>query len=463
MAPTGYVYVVSLGCPKNLVDTEVLTATLFRAGLGMATDPERADLYLVSTCAFIAAARTEAAGELALAVAWKRGKPGRRVAVCGCLPQWDARGEYRAQFPEVDAWLGLDQAPQMGTLLGQLLAGMGVSEHSASATVPHYLYDHLTPRLQLTPAHYAYLKIADGCDNRCAYCSIPRIRGELRSRQAQSVVKEAQDLIANGVRELILIAQDLTAFGLDRPAAGEDLPGLLRALDALPGKFWIRLLYAHPASLLRTPQFFAAFTDCFHEAQHLLPYLDLPLQHCTDRMLARMGRRVTATQVAALPDQLRAAIPGLTLRTTFLVGHPGETAADFQALRRFTTAAAFDRMGVFTYSPEPETPAATQDATVAPATAERRAAELAEQQAQLMRLHNAQLIGREVECLVDEVAGSVGRGRTAMDAPDIDLTLQLAGAQKSDLGKFRQAVVTAAETYELSATMARKRHHQARR
>lgn len=449
MEPSGYVYVASLGCPKNLVDTEVVTASLFRAGLGLAATPEDADLFLINTCAFIAAARDEAAAEIGTAVAWKKRKRHRRVVVCGCLPQWDTAGEFRAAFPTVDAWLGIDQAATMGTALGQLLAGMGLS--SAPVQASCYLYDDRTPRLQLTPRHYAYLKIAEGCDNRCAYCSIPRIRGRLRSRRTASVVAEARSLLANGVRELILIGQDTTAFGVDRPDTGEDLAGLLRALDALPGTFWIRLLYAHPASLSRTPHFLAAILDCFRNARHLVPYLDLPLQHITDRMLSRMGRRITRAQVEAVLDRLRNEIPGISLRTTFLVGHPGETAADFRALREFVAAQEFDRLGVFPYSLEPATAAAEQAGPVAAATAEKRAQELMALQAKIMQARNSRLVGREINCIIDRMEEAVGIARTAMDAPDIDLTLRVDGIGQRDVGHFRRARITAADTYELNA------------
>jgi ribosomal protein S12 methylthiotransferase len=447
--PAGYVHVVSLGCPKNLVDTEVLTASLFRAGLGLAEAADNADLYLINTCAFIAAARAEAAGEIAAAVAWKGKRAGRRVIVCGCLPQWDADGAFRAGYPEVDAWLGIDQAPSMGPLLGKLLAGMGLRDSQFGRSC--YLYDESTPRLQLTPPHYAYLKIAEGCDNCCAYCSIPRIRGHLRSRRIASVVTEARNLLANGVRELILIGQDTTAFGLDRPGDGEDLVGLLQALDALPGRFWLRLLYAHPASLSRTPQFTDGMVAAFRRAQHLVPYLDLPLQHITDRMLARMGRRVDRPQVEALLDRLRRDIPGLVLRTTFLVGHPGETEDDFRDLHEAVLRRRFDRMGVFAYSFEPGTAAAGQDGAVAADVAQARAEDLMAVQAEIMRERNVRLVGSEMECIVDGVGATGGLGRTAMDAPDIDLAIHIAGVGPRDVGHFRRVRITGADTYELSA------------
>jgi len=456
--PIGYVHLTSLGCPKNLVDTEVMAGSLCRAGLGLTSIAAEADLCLVNTCAFVSAARTEAARELKQALAWKRRRRGRQVVVCGCLPQWDQTGDFRRDYPEVDAWLGVDQAPRMGEILRKMLSGASRPIPAPPTTPPRQLCDHRTPRLQLTPRHYAYLKIADGCNNRCAYCTIPRLRGGLRSRRLSSVVAEAGSLLASGVRELILIAQDTAAFGDDHPERKEDLPRLLQELEKLPGRFWVRLLYAHPASLLRDQRRFEQLLACFSSSRRLLPYLDLPLQHITDRMLQRMGRKTSRAEIEYLLDRLENEIPELTLRTTFMVGHPGETEADYAALRDLVASGRFARMGVFTYSPEAGTDSARQSDPVPPAVAEARAHELAAVQARIMRRRHRQLVGTEMKCIVDTIARSgAGMGRTAGEAPEIDPVIRLEQADSKDLGRFCRVEITGATSFVLRARIIRTR------
>ncbi len=408
------IYIVSLGCSKNLVDTEIIAGQLLSSGWGLTFDPAEADVYLVNTCAFIPSARREARQEIRTAVDWKRRRPKGKIVVAGCLMQHEAFAETRREFPAVDYWLGVNSIPEVV----QLLAAPPATPESV--TEPTYLYDHNTPRLQLTLPHYAYLKISDGCDNRCSYCAIPNLRGNLRSRTLESIVQEAKNLLHNGVRELLVIGQDITAFGQDRndPKAAAEL---LRALDALPGDHWIRLLYTHPAH----------YTDDWIEAisgaEHILPYLDIPLQHINDRILQAMGRKVTRKEIVALLEKLRENIPGLTLRTTFITGFPGETEEEFAELRAFLTEQRFERCGVFAYAPEPGTPAAKLPGRIPGALAERRAAELMRTQEKIMKQRQKEYVGQSIRVLIDDVEDGVAVARGRMDAPEIDNRIFLTG------------------------------------
>ncbi len=415
-----YVYSVSLGCPKNFVDTEILTGHLLSGSIGLTETPDDADVYMINTCAFIPPARAEAESFIQKAVAWKKKKPGsRKIAICGCLVQWDKNMDFAKKYPEVDLWLGIDKIANIAKHIRDLYGkGPGKPQRSCSER-PEYLHDETTPRLQLTPRHYAYIKIADGCDNRCTYCSIPGIRGGLRSRSSESIINEAKMLLANGCRELIIIAQDTTAFGKDLKDGNENLPALLKKLDALEGDFWIRLLYTHPAH----------FTDeligVFKNARHILPYIDMPLQHISDKILLSMKRRVNSEQIKVLLSKLRAEIPGIAIRTTFLVGYPGETEEDFKELANFVRNQRFERLGAFTYYPEAGTPASAFPETVPAEIAEKRKDLIMRIQAENSLERNTLLGGKVFDVLIDKLEGGKGIGRTFMDAPDIDNTVKV--------------------------------------
>jgi len=311
---------------------------------------------------------------------------------------------------------------------------------------PVWLYDHNTPRLQLTVPHMAYLKIADGCNNRCSYCAIPGIRGVLRSRNIASVEAEAKNLVDAGVKELLVIAQDITAFGADRPADGEDIAMLLEKLNAIPSDFVIRLLYTHPAHYTDSFIDFLARRDT-----KVLPYLDIPLQHINDRILKAMGRRVTKAQTVELLRKLREKVADLTIRTTFITGFPGETEEEFNELAAFVKEQKFERCGVFPYSPEPDTPAAKLPDQVPQEIAEARANKLMEIQQKIMKKANRQWIGREVRMLVDDVDSGVAVGRATMDAPEIDNRILLPRAKRLKPGQFCQVRITGADSYEFTA------------
>ena len=431
-------FLVALGCPKNLVDAELLSGALMKNGCTLSLDPEAADVYIVNTCAFLPAARSEAAHEIEAALAWKSRAPGRRVAVCGCLTEYDRNsGEYKRRFPEVDLWSPVNDVERVGDLLGGA---------SPSTGRPCYLNSDVSPRLQLTLPHLAYLKIADGCNNCCTYCAIPKLRGALRTRPQSSVVREAKMLVDSGVRELVIVAQDITAFGMDRPGDGESLCSLLRELEKLPGDFVIRLLYTHPAHYTDELIGFLA------SSRRVLPYLDIPLQHISDRILKAMNRHVTRREIETLLFKLRAAIPELTLRTTFIVGFPGETDAEFDELCGFIRDLKFERLGVFPYAAEKGTPAARMSGQVPAKIAEERAAVIMRRQVARMKRRNRKLVGNVARVLVDAVDPSgIAIARGAMDAPDIDNAVLIRDGGKLRPGEWVQVRIDGVSGCDLVA------------
>ena len=439
------VFIVSLGCPKNFVDTEVMAGMLITNGYGLTFEPESADIMLINTCAFLPSAREECYEAITDAEKWKRRRPGRKIAVAGCLIQWDKERSFVERFPMVDAWNGVDNPHG----IAELLAADGRVKLAGEGCPPAFLYNENTPRLQLTLPHVAYLKVADGCDNRCSYCSIPNIRGNLRSRSVDSCLAEARNLLASGVKELVLIAQDITAFGQDN-GRGEDFAGLLASLDALEGDFWIRLLYTHPAH----------YTDAaiaqIASAKHVVPYLDMPLQHIADGVLARMGRKVDGKTTRALIEKLRREIPDLALRTTFITGFPGESDSDFKELRDFAGEFQFDRLGVFAYAAEPNTPASTMPDQVPGELAEERADIIMQMQADISLEKNRALIGKKMRAIIDVAERREASGRSYLDAPEIDNCIIVAGNGLVE-GGFMDVEITDADTYDLYAKPIKER------
>ncbi len=430
------VYFVSLGCPKNLVDTEVLAGILLNHGRNITFDAKDADVYLINTCAFLPSAREEAFEEIRKALNWKKRarKQSRRIAVAGCLPQYGKDNPFREKFPEVDFWLGVNDIPRIIEILD--------NGNENTTDNPSYLYDHNTPRLQLTVPHMAYLKIADGCNNCCSYCAIPHIRGKLRTRTQASVVAEAQNLIANGVKELVIVAQDVTVFGHDRPESGESLSSLLRELDKLDGEFKLRLLYTHPA------HYTDELIETLKNSKHVMHYLDMPLQHISERILKAMNRHVTQARVKEVIRQLREAMPDLVLRTTFITGFPGETVAEFEELKDFIKEMRFERCGVFPYSAEPGTKAAEMADQIDFEISCSRADELMDIQTNIMEEYQNSLIGREIEVIADDVEGTRAIGRGVADAPEID-NIVVFGGRKMKAGKFYKVRIEAVSDYDL--------------
>jgi len=446
--PEQFVYIVSLGCPKNFVDTEVMAAALLQNNVGITPYLEDADIMLVNTCAFIPEARSEAVENVENAIAWKNEAPkSRSIIISGCLNQWDIDQKYSAAYPEVDLWLGIDQVEKIPGYIFDLLDGQ-VKENVVVNKKSEYLYDDTTPRLQLTLPHYAYVKIADGCDHNCSYCSIPRIRGKLRSRTMESVVKESRNLIESGVKELILIAQDTTFFGDDNDDPNVSLAGLVKEIDKISGDFWIRIMYTHPASF---PQ---ELIDVFKNSKHLVPYLDIPLQHISDRILDSMGRKITTARVKELLTDIRKEIPEMCFRTTFIIGYPGETDEEYQEVYNLCDEFEFDRMGAFVYSPEPYTRAATMENQISKDVAQARCDELMALQQEISLERNEALVGKTFDVIIDMVTeDGTGIGRSYMDAPEIDNAIIVRNDGSLEAGDRVRVKITDCSEYDLEGVV----------
>jgi ribosomal protein S12 methylthiotransferase len=415
--PRASVHFRSLGCPKNQLDTEVMLGSLALTGFAIAERIEDADVAVVNTCSFIESAREESIEAILQVADLRESGRLRALVVAGCLPQRYG-ADLAKELPEVDAFVGTAAFPEIPRIVEDALAGRSRGIYVEAGRT--HLYDDATPRLLVGPGHSAYVKIAEGCDRICAFCAIPGIRGRFQSRSLDSLVRELGQLAAAGVREINLVAQDSTSWGKDlrgRPR----LPDLVRALDAAAGIDWIRLLYLYPSAVDD------ALIEAIAGAKRVLPYVDVPLQHASDTMLKAMRRGTTAARQRRLVERLRARIPGLTLRTTFIVGFPGETEADFEALCDFVREARFDRVGVFRYSDEEGTAGFDLPGKVPRGVARSRYRRLTGLQKSIMGERLAEQIGREADVLVDAVLGR-GRaiGRLASQAPEIDGVTYLA-------------------------------------
>jgi ribosomal protein S12 methylthiotransferase len=369
------VSLISLGCAKNLVDSEIMIGHLHQAGMKVIPEAEQADVVIVNTCSFIDSSKEESIGHI-LEVHENRGMRKRRreqkLIVAGCMSQRFSK-DLPGSMPEVDAFIGLDQITKVAPIIEELFAKeRGAKSAPASFVTPRstYIPDYDTPRFRLTPAHFAYVKIAEGCNHPCTFCIIPQIRGRHRSRTVASVTAEVRQLVAEGVREINLISQDTTFFGMDtweeRPnprtpvdsTRGAALSTLLRELNAIEGDFWIRILYTHPAHW--SDELIKAIADCPKVAR----YVDMPLQHISDRMLKTMQRETSGDYIRDLVRRIRAGIPGIAIRTTFIVGFPGETEADVDELCEFIRETKFERLGVFRYSQEEGTRAGKMEGQI---------------------------------------------------------------------------------------------------
>ena len=407
---------VSLGCAKNAVDLQVMSGHLLKAGHTLAPDPDNADVILVNTCAFIESAREEAAAEIARACELKRAGRCKAVVAAGCFVQ-RYRAEVLKAFPDLDAILGVDALDRIVDVVG------GLKSAAVPPGMPKKVFDPPIPALRLTGAAFAYLKVAEGCAHRCAYCAIPAIRGKFRSRPLKSVLAEARALVKTGVKELNVIAQDPMLYGVDF-RDGTSLVTLLRALDKIPGDFWVRVLYSYPSEITD------GFLDWLNTSPHAVKYVDVPLQHTDPKILVAMARgsAVKATREAA--ERLRAVVPGITLRTTVMTGFPGETPAAFKRMLADVKRMSFDHLGVFAFSPEEGTPAATLPRRPSLAVAERRAREVMALQRRIWSAKARKHVGQTFRALV--VAPGVAR--LASQAPDVDGVVHLRRA--ADVGTF---------------------------
>jgi ribosomal protein S12 methylthiotransferase len=446
---------VSLGCPKNLVDSEVMIGLVQQAGHQVIADAASADVLVVNTCAFIDSAKQESVDTILELAGHKTSGRCQRLVVTGCLAE-RYRDDLREQIPEIDALLGTGEVPAIvNAVLGDQRTGGAVPvrlfrKDGGVATpppLPEYLYDADTPRTQVTPRHYAYIKIAEGCDYACAFCIIPTLRGHYRSRAPESIVAEARRLAGQGVRELLLVSQDTSFYGVDRGERGA-LAGLLRELNRVDGLEWIRLLYLYPTTI--SDDVLAAVAEC----EHVCKYIDLPLQHASAAVLRRMKRPGTGASYRRLLDRIRRRIPGVALRTTFIVGFPGETEAEFRELKDFVSDIGFDHVGVFTYSHEEGTSAHARADDVPERVKARRRTTIMNLQRRLVARRQRRLVGARVRVLVDGPApehGLVFRGRLESQAPDIDSCVYLTDLDEGACrpGRFVEGTVVDARGYDL--------------
>lgn len=447
-----YIYFISLGCSKNFVDTEVMAAALIKYGFGLTSDKNEASVCVINTCAFIPPARTEAESNIQELVKWKNKKKNtRKLVITGCLTQWDKDKIYSGKYPEVDLWLGLEEVPNLPSRIAGLYR-KDIPCNSGCKTIcdykPAFLYDENTPRVVLTPGSYAFIKIADGCDNRCSYCSIPSIRGALRSRSIESVVKEARNLISSGIKEIIVIAQDITAFSRDRKSSGESLAKLLGEIDKTEGDYWIRLHYLHPEGINDE------LIETIRSAKHIIPYLDIPLQHISDSVLTAMNRKVGKKYIIETIEKLRK-IKGMVIRTTFLVGFPGETSDNFEELMDFVKTQKFERVGVFPFYPEPDTKASAMADKVPENIAGKRAEAIQSIHAENSLNFNSKLVGKTFDVILDSVAKGYAVGRTYMDSPDIDNTVvvSIPKGKRINSGEFAKIKIESCSAFELKGIL----------
>ena len=433
---------ISLGCPKNQVDLDVMVHILLSAGHETVADLADADVILVNTCGFIESAKTEAIENILEACSYKQANPNLKVVVTGCLAE-RYRSQIEEEIPEVDAVVGCASNKAIDSIVARLFNG---EEHLESYGLKKD-FPLGGKRVIGTPAHYAYLKIAEGCNNRCHYCAIPLIRGPLRSRTIPDIVAEARFLAGEGVKELIVVAQDITAFGADRGRV--EIAELLDALNAVEGIEWIRLLYAYPERI--TDAFIAAMT----RNEKVLHYLDVPIQHINSEMLRAMNRRGDRETVLDALTRLRAAMPDITLRTTLITGYPGETQAQFEELCEFVKDYAFDRLGCFAYSEEEGTVAAGLP-QLPQELREQRAEAVMNIQANVMARRQEEKVGRTVQVICDgyDDENDLYICRTRADAPDIDAECCVRSETPLEPGAFYRVTIEESDVYDLYGALA---------
>jgi ribosomal protein S12 methylthiotransferase len=467
---------ISLGCAKNLVDAEIMLGSVLRHGMEITSRAEEADVLVVNTCAFIDSAKEESI-EAILQAHQQRGltkRPDQKLIVSGCMSQRFAK-ELSLEMPEVDAFIGLDQVSELGTIVEGVLGKrstlsiersipntdrsrldvepsiFGLSDLSFADRRPTYIPDYDTPRFRLTPTHFAYVKVAEGCNHPCSFCVIPQMRGKHRSRKPDSVLAEVRALVDEGVREINLISQDTTYYGMDlwptkagprQPvdsSRGPTLAALLREIQKIEGEFWVRLLYTHPAHW--SDELIETIAECDKVAR----YIDIPLQHIDDSMLSRMRRETSRAQIEHLIDRLRAGIPGITLRTTFIVGFPGETDAEFETLIDFVRRTRFERLGIFKYSREQGSRAANMPGHIPAKIKNARYRQAMSVQQSIAYDLARRRIGTELKLLVDQPYIA----RTEGDAADIDTRVVL--SKRAPVGEFIWRTITGSRGYDLLA------------
>jgi ribosomal protein S12 methylthiotransferase len=443
---------ISLGCAKNLVDAEIMLGSVSERGMLITSNADEADVLVVNTCAFIDSAKEESIEAILEAHqqrAWGK-RPNQKLIVSGCMSQRFA-AELRAAMPEVDAFIGLDQVRELGAIIEQLVRQDPGSGSNFVTPRPTYIPDWDTPRFRLTPAHSVYLKIAEGCNHPCSFCVIPQMRGRHRSRPPDSVLQEIRRLVAEGVKEINLISQDTTYYGMDLWSAkagprqpidssrGPTLAALLREIEKIEGDFWVRLLYTHPA------HWSDELIDTIAESGKVAHYIDMPLQHIDETMLARMRRETSRDHIEQLIVRLRDRVPGIALRTTFIVGFPGETEAEFESLLEFIERIRFERLGIFKYSQEEGSRAAKMPGQISTARKNARFRQAMLLQQKIAREIATEKVGRELKLLVDQPHIA----RTEIDAPEVDTRVIL--AETAPVGEFVRREIRGARGYDLLA------------
>lgn len=433
--------VISLGCSKNRVDTELMLSILKEHGYTITADEKEAEVLIVNTCGFIDPAKQESIDTLLQMAEYKRTGKCKVLVATGCLAQRYEK-ELMTDMPEIDLLMGVSQYPRLPEALEAALHGKRQSFCGRDNTI-------LSGSRVLTTAPYsAYIRIADGCDNRCAYCAIPLIRGGFRSREMEDVLDEIRTLAEKGVKEHVLVAQDTSRFGIDRVGHSQ-LPELLERAAEIPGVEWLRVLYCYPDEIDEE------LLNAMARHDNICKYLDLPLQHADPLLLKRMNRRGDPEKTRQLLHRARKM--GFTLRTTFIVGFPGETDEQFSHLMDFVREIQFDRLGAFPYSPEEDTPAARMDGQIPEELKQKRLDELMTAQQAISLERNRLRIGTEEKVLVETVDGKGrGVGRSAQEAPDTDGVIKLTGVSEADLGQFVRARITDAEVYDLRAERIRE-------
>jgi ribosomal protein S12 methylthiotransferase len=436
---------VSLGCPKNLVDTEVMMGQLVERGHELTHDPQEAEVLVVNTCSFIDPAKQESVDTILEMAEFKKSGKARKLIVAGCLVE-RYRGEIQQNMPEVDAVIGTNEL--------QNIVALCEGQQPAANPFEPYLYHDLTPRVLSTARHYAYIKIAEGCDHPCSFCVIPQYRGQFRSRRFESVVTEATRLFAQGVREINLIGQDTTSYGEDL-GLKDGLSQLMARLAQIPTSHekWVRFLYCYPNRITQK------LLDTIAEHEALVKYIDMPLQHASSAVLKRMKRGSHGDFFLQLLERIRATIPGVAIRTSMIVGFPGETEADFEILCDFVKAAQFDRLGVFAYSDEETSASFHLDAKVDGRTIQNRKRKLMALQRRVSKARNRKMIGQDVDVLVEgpsEETDLLWQGRMSTQAPEIDGLCYINdfGNTPPRIGEIKRMRITEAHDYDLVGALA---------
>ncbi len=434
---------ISLGCPKNQVDSEMMLAKLNAAGYEIVDDAYSADIVVINTCGFIEDAKKEAIENILEMADLKKDGVIKKILVCGCLAQ-RYKDEVIKEMPEIDGIMGIGNNGDIVEMCDRVMKDEAVEEFADKESMPIE-----GERILSTPAHWAYLKIADGCSNCCTYCAIPMIRGRFRSRTEDSIVKEAEKLASDGVKELILIAQDVTRYGEDLYKELR-LPYLLKKLCKIDGIEWIRLLYCYPDRITDE------LLDVMASEDKILNYIDLPLQHADGRILKRMNRTGDKESLLALIEKIRDRLPNAIIRTTFITGFPGEGEDEFNTLSEFVDEAQFDRLGCFAYSPEENTPAAEFDNQVDDDVKQRRGEIIMEQQYDIFSYKQKQLIGTVQRCVVDGYDAYTDSyfGRTWMDAPEIDSSVFFTSRRELDEGDMVDVRIFDTKDYDLMGEVA---------